>query len=512
MQDDGADDLFCTSEALFVFTRTFPDVLPGDRVLVSGMVDEYAPGNFDNGNLTITQLIDPEIRVISRGNQLPVAIAIGTGGFDIPGRVIDDDGFSEFDPFNDGIDFYESLESMLVRVESGVVVGPRNQYNEVVVIPEDRIVENVASSAGALILQEVDPNPERIMLNLNTENREKIHVGARLVNSVTGILDYSYGNYKVNVFGIARFTVIEHEVSQASDRDKSLRVATYNVENLSRFDESRIKQLAVDVNNLLNNPDILVLHEILDDSGVEDDGVVSAEFTLTRLVELMKHKSGVSYNFVDNPPKNNRDGGVDGGNIRSVILFREDTIKITEDRESGLSENPTRIGPDDWPFSVTRKPLVVIFDYKNSKIMVMALHLTSRGADTPLFGRDQPINRPEEEKRVNQAAFIQDYLRKFHMRNPDVQIIVAGDLNDDPWSKTLAELKGEILVDLGESLSENEKFTYILDGNAIQLDYILVSIDSNWKSTLEIIHRNSIYDHTLQLTDHDPVVAEFLIP
>lgn len=512
MQDDISDDKLCTSEAIFVFTQTFPDVFPGDQVLVSGMVDEYQPGEGDNGNLWLSQIINVEIRVQSSGHQLPEPILIGGSGLRIPDKMIDDDGFKVFDPEDDGIDFYESLESMLVRIESGVVVGPRNQYNEIVIITNESIEKNVISSNGALIQQEFDANPERIILNLNDENQKKVNVGAELTHSVTGILDYSYGNYKVNVFGIASFTNGQQERMQFEGAENSLIVATYNVENLSRFDETRMSQLAETIDNHLNNPDILVLHEILDDSGVEDDGEVSSELTLTRLVNLIEDKGGVEYEFVDNPPKNNQDGGIEGGNIRSVILFRADTTKIADAKEGNLTTNPARIGPDNWPFSVTRKPLVVLFDYKGSKFLVVALHFTSRGADTPLFGNRQPIVKPEQDKRIAQAMFVSEYLQTFHLRNLDLPIIVAGDLNDDPWSTTLQVLKGRLLTDLTEKIPENERFSYIVDGNAVQLDYLILTENSGWTVSPKILHSNSLYDHTLQTSDHDPVVAEILIP
>ncbi len=45
--------------------------------------------------------------------------------------------FVTFDPDEDGIDFFESLESMLASVGGGIVVGSRNTYNEVVIIPQE---------------------------------------------------------------------------------------------------------------------------------------------------------------------------------------------------------------------------------------------------------------------------------------------------------------------------------------------------------------------------------------
>lgn len=512
LQDDQPDDLFCSSEAIFVFTNTFPDVLPGDRLSVSGKVDEYRPGGFDSGNLTLTQLTSPEITRISRGNSLPAVTVIGLGGIMPPSHLIDDDSFTIYDPQTDGIDFYESLESMLIKIDAGVVVGPRNKYNEIVILPIEDDDDNLVSATGALIQQEHDANPERIILNLNQENRAMVHVGGLLSEPVIGIMDYSYGNFKVNVFGIAAFSKEAYPIEPIEITEDRLSIATYNVENLSRFDASRLTQLAEDIRTVLGYPDVLVLHEILDDSGVEDDGEVSAALTLKRLTELIGSDGGVSYGYIDNPPKNNQDGGIEGGNIRSVMLYRLDTLRIADVKDGGLSKNPTRIGAENWPFSATRKPLVVLFERGSTRFLVVAPHLTSRGADTPLFGDRQPPEKPEGEKRISQAVFINEYLSNFRKRNPDIPIIVAGDLNDDPWSKTLQALKGDLLVDMSSALPANERFTYILDGNAVQLDYIFLSGDTDWSSSIQIVHLNSVFDHKVLMSDHDPVIAQFTIP
>lgn len=264
----------------------------------------------------------------------------------------------------------------------------------------------------------------------------------------------------------------------------------------------------------MDNPDIVILHEVMDDSGTEDDGVVTAQTTLARLVEQIELMSGVHYSIIDNPPINNRDGGINGGNIRTCILFREDTgIRIADlSQNSILMENPTRIGPDDWPFSVTRKPLVVLFEFNGENFLVTGVHLTSRGADSPLFGSIQPPAKPEEEKRNQQAQYINRYLSEFHRRLPGVPIIVAGDLNDDPWSNTLSILSRDLLINMNELVPENERYSYILDGNAIQLDYILISDDLNWKSTFHILHLNTSLDHTEQVSDHDAVISEINFP
>ena len=512
LQDEQPDDRNCTSEAIFVFLDSFPEVLPGDRVEVSGKVEEFLPGETDDQNLTLTEIVDPEVKIISRNNSLPEATVIGKGECGIPGNNIDDDGMTRFQPENDGLDFYESLESMLVQVNSGIVVGPRNEYNEVVIISPECLKDNYISENGALIQQKDDPNPERLILNLNDANTDRVNLGASLNDSVLGIMDYSYGSYKLNTFGKVQFLESQPANIEIDNEDAPLTLASYNVENLSRFDaDSKFRAIATDITKNLDSPDIVILHEILDDSGIEDDGTVSSTKTITRLVETIEDVGDTRYSFIDNVPDNNEDGGINGGNIRSIILVKEGSGLTLLDISQNpvIEQNPTRIGTNEWSFSATRKPLVALFEYKSRQFLVVAVHLTSRGADSPLFGSVQPIEKPEEAKRIAQAAYIQEYLDNFHNRFPAINIIVAGDVNDDSWSRTLEELEGNLLSSLGEKLSIEERYSYILEGNAVELDYILTSTQPDISSSFEILHINTVLDYTKQVSDHDPVYARF---
>ena len=51
-----------------------------------------------------------------------------------PTEIIDNDKFAQFDPEEDGIDFFESMEGMLVGVNDPKVVALQ-QYGELTVIP-----------------------------------------------------------------------------------------------------------------------------------------------------------------------------------------------------------------------------------------------------------------------------------------------------------------------------------------------------------------------------------------
>src|SRR5205085_10463980 len=117
MQDPSPDADAATSEGIFVFTSSAPSVNVGDAVKVNGHVSEFRPGGASTGNLTTTELTSPSTTVLSSGNPLPAATIAGSGGRIPPSGVIEDDAASgdvetsgTFDPANDGLDFWESLE------------------------------------------------------------------------------------------------------------------------------------------------------------------------------------------------------------------------------------------------------------------------------------------------------------------------------------------------------------------------------------------------------------------
>ena len=510
MQSFNPDGLDCSSEGIFVFTDEFAEVIPGDEVRINGLVQEFLPGAVEDKNLTITEIINPEVNIISTGNSLPPEVEIGYRGRRLPDQIIDNDSLADFDPDEDGADFYESLESMLVSVEGGVVVGPRNAFNEIVIIPQEFRKLNQMSSAGALIQTENDANPERLILNLNQENKQSISIGAVLQEQVIGVMDYSYGNYKVKAFGIVQLSETFPMTTGLKTQENTLSLVTYNVENLSIQDEERkFRAIASDIIDDLKMPDIILLHEVMDDSGIEDDGNVSAAKTINRLIDAIVREGGPVYSLLTVDPEDNTNGGIPGGNIRSVLLYRSDSglFPVEDSRYMALNQNPTVIGSNKWPFSATRKPLVALMDWQGHRFLVVAVHLTSRGLDSPLFGSVQPIERLEEQKRIAQAALLMQFLTDFHQKHPEMPIILAGDVNDDIWSKTLSELTSQTLYDAGKTIADNERYSYILDGNAIQLDHILVS-DPASIVQYTIPHLNSMFDHNLQISDHDPVLIE----
>jgi len=67
-------------------------------------------------------------------------------------------------------------------------------------------------------------------------------------------------------------------IPRVNTQQNSLTLATYNVKNLSLQGEARrFRGIASHIIHHLSAPDIVVLHEVLDNSGEVDDGVVARQ-------------------------------------------------------------------------------------------------------------------------------------------------------------------------------------------------------------------------------------------
>ena len=509
LQSINPDSADCSSEAIYVFTKQFPEVIPGDAVSVSGKVKEFIADNNLNDQLSTTEIESSSVTILSSENNLPEPIVIGVDGRLPPDKIIEDDNFSKFDPQYDGIDFFESLESMRVEIESAVVVEPENAYHEIYVIPTEMINQNVMSSQGALIANPADVNPERILVVLPDSFKKMLNQGDRFTQPLIGILTYEYGSYEIIETNTPTIQVQKTGVSsrpESLDSD-TISIATYNTNNLSRFDDTRINKFASQIYKTLGSPDILLLEEILDDSGSEDDGTTRAALTLKTLTQRIVDFGGPNYSFIDNPPQNNSSGGIAGGNIRTIILYRTDRgISVSTSHIANPANQKT-------VFENCRIPIVSLFYFRNQAIYVIGVHLVSNLTNTPLFGSAQPLQKPDENKRISQAKWITQLTANIQSKNPGAVVLVAGDFNDTPESITLQTLDSAGFYNIADDLEPNEQYSIIFQGNAYLYDQILLTDPSNNISLSHagVMHINTFLNEKQQTSDHDPFIANLTI-
>ena len=537
LQDPNPDTDPATSEGIFVFTGSAPtSVTIGDAVRVRATVSEFRPGGATTANLTTTELVSPKVTVLSHGNPLPAATVIGIGGRMPPTSIIEDDATSTgnvetsgvFDPANDGLDFYESLEGMLVQINAPVIVGPTNSFNEIPVLPDDGTWAGPRTAHGGILYSYADGNPERIIVDDGiVPMPQGLNVGDHFAGSVTGVVEYNFGLFMVELTQspIRVPGTLTKEITVLPTVNE-LTVATFNVQNLDPGDgAAKFNNLASLIVNNLRSPDLIAVEEVQDNNGATDNGIVDPSVTISTLITAINNAGGPTYGYRQINPVNDQDGGEPGGNIRQIFMFRTDRGLSFVDRPGGDSTTPTtvtsasgtpqlsfspgRIDPTNTAWDSSRKPLAAEFLFDRQRLFVIANHFNSKGGDQPLTGRFQPPTRSSEVRRHQQATIEAGFVQQIRAIDPNANVVVLGDLNDFEFSETIHTLEAAGLTDLYDTLPLAERYSYVFEGNSQTLDHILVSGSLADRSTLDVVHVNAEFAD--QASDHDPSVVRIVL-
>jgi predicted extracellular nuclease len=576
MQDATPDADIATSDGIFVFTSTAPagTLTIGETVRVlAARVDEFRLGSATN-NLTITELnvsVSGASLVELGGNTAIAAVRIGTGGRLPPAGAIDDDSFASFDPTTDAIDFWESLEGMVVQILNPVAVSITNEFRtrdpansanaegppneEIWVLAQGSYDPATLSSRGAPLLGATDGNPERIQIDdmLASLDLPDVSVGARL-SSVTGIVNYDFTNYEIlttTAPTVTRPSRLTAETTTITRDARQLTIGSYNVENL----DAEVEDTAVgsvtgsDLYTRLGNSDddvgsgkyaahaaqialnlgapvIVALQEVQDNDGAEISSDVDAMRTLQTLVDLIQANHGITYAFAyANPTASNTDGGQPNANIRPAFLYRPDLVTLL-DATPGDPTTMVRRHTDPNPgeadgfagddFASSRKPLEAMFAFNGQVVTIINNHFNSKGGDNGLYGNAQPPVLSSEAQRIEQARIVNARVDQILAADANANVIVAGDLNDFAWSLPNRTLDGtagggtRVLTDLAEALlPANERYSYNFEGSAQTLDHMLVTgnLLNQAAPVFDIVHVNA--DLATGVSDHDPSVARF---
>lgn len=536
LQDATGDGNIATSDALFVFTGGNPGVAVGDELDVTGTVSEFTPGGVSTRNLSTTQIAGSlTITTLSTGNDLPAAQIIGAGGRVPPTEVIDDDAFASFDPATDGIDFFESLEGMLVTATNLVAVAGTNRFGEIFAVADlDPTTPGIQgatgiSERGTLNISPDDFNPEKIQIDEDTGllpgfELPQVDVGA-VLGDVTGVISYDFGNFQIQptqAFNVTEASTLEPEVTTLVGGEDQLTIASYNVLNLDPNDadgdsdvaNGRFAAIAEQIVNNLKTPDVIGLQEIQDNSGSTNDGVTAADETLQALVDAIVAAGGPRYEFIDNTfIEDGLSGGQPGGNIRTAFLYNPNRVSLVEDSVQTISGQ----APGE-AFAGARLPLVADFRFNGDVVTVVNNHFSSKGGSAPILGIEQPFEARQEEVAVNgslderqaQSAAIQDFVSGLLAENADANLVVLGDLNEFEFVSPVTGIEAAGLTNLVNALPEDERYSFIFQGNSQLLDHILVSDSLTTGVELDILHINTEFAETVsRASDHDPLLARF---
>ena len=353
----------------------------------------------------------------------------------------------------------------------------------------------------------------------------KLNVGDVLTGVTSGPVEYSqFGGYTLfaGELGTEKDNGLQQEVTR-KQRTGELAVATYNVENLSPVDtQAKFDRLAHGVVTNLATPDIVNLEEIQDNDGPTDDGVVAADQTLQRFTDAIVAAGGPRYEWREIDPVNDLDGGQPGGNIRVAFMFNPARVSFV-DRSGGdsttavgvvkqhgkahLTISPGRVDPGNEAWQDSRKPLAGEFVFHGRTVFIVANHFDSKGGDQPIHGRFQPPARSSEVQRQKQATVLRGFVDQILAADKHTNVIVAGDLNDYPFSPAVQTLAaGGALTDLIATVPEAERYSYVFEGQSQVLDHILAS-NAPRGVDYDVVHVNAEFAD--QASDHDPQIVRF---
>ncbi|KAK4119042.1 DNase I-like protein [Parathielavia appendiculata] len=549
------DDDEATSEAIYVFSSSVgANLTVGDVLSLDGKVSEYR----SNANyMYLTEITSPKnVKVLSSGNLVtPLVIGKDTLSpptvqyssldngdiYNVPNGVVNVSAVNPvLDPTKYGLDFWESLSGELVTVKKPVAIKTPNQYGDTWVIGD--WVATGRNKHGGVTMSDKDSNPEAIIIGSpldGTKNSADSKMGDQF-EDITGIVQHAFGFYSIlPLTAIKTATPASAAVPPTSllsqGNCKAITVGSYNVENLNPK-STHLPQIAAHIVDYMKTPDLLFVQEVQDNSGETDDGVVSANVTLTALVGAIESLSGVTYAFADVDPVNNADGGAPGGNIRTAYLYRPEVVRLYKPNQGGatdatevvpvsngskavpaLSFNPGRIDPANPAWERSRKPLAAAWKAKGARrpFYTVNVHWASKsGGGTSLHGDRRPPLNGAVEARSAQANVTGSFIAQILELDPAANVIAAGDFNEFAFvqpMRTFSAISSMVDLDEAAGIPVEERYTYAYDMNAQALDHMYVSPAlAHKKSTrFEHIHINSWAAYDDQVSDHDPGVALF---
>ncbi len=539
--DAKIDEKIGTSEGIFVKPADTNGFNVGDMVIVSGTVKEVKNGIYDPDNLE-TIIDGATVTVVSSGNELPNSIVLGNGGRALITDHIDNDSNTTYDPEEDALDYYESLEGMLVKINDPVVVGMDERYGEFAVLADNGDASaGKRTPYGGIKATLENHNPEVIHIDdviIPISGPSKTYydssfapkVGDKFDGSIEGVMSFGFGKYKVlNTSPLPNLIDNGLEITNTNivvDEDK-LTIASFNIENFHKGVESgKIEKIAKTIAVQLKTPDIVGVIEMQDNNGATNDGTTAADENATVLIDAINNAlaTPVNYKYVEIEPVDGNEGGQPGGNIRVAYIYNADRVSLydapvgsnTEDvvfKNGHLLNNPGRVATTSAYFESTRRALAAEFVFKGDSVVVIANHLSSKRGDEGEFGPNQPPVKGSEKNRHGQAQELNDFIDTIMLDDPNANVVVLGDLNDYEYSETVSLLKGKgtenILTNMIDKLPLNERMTYIHNGNSQVLDHVLVSNNLTAVTEVDVVNANSMVTAASgRSSDHDPVIIQ----
>ena len=507
-----------TSEGIFVYYSEL-DVKVGDIVRLEGTVQEYYSAT--------------QIGNVTRAENCGTA-DISAAALTLPVAALDD---------------LEAFEGMLVSIDQQLYVNNTyglGRYGEVA-LGTERLYQGtqVALPGDAANAVEAQNKLKEILLddgstkqNLDPkypQNGLNAYNSLRLgdtVNSVTGVVGYSFNKYRIHPTVDLEF-VNSNERTEAPELkgEGDLRIASFNVLNYFNGDgegagfptprgadneEELQRQQAKLVSAITAlNADIIGLME------VENDGFGELS-AIDDLVAAINAESDSDYAFVNfNAEKIGTD------DITTAIIYRKDVVE-----EAGTASFTT-----EAPFDYSNRPPIAQSFRKldtNEEFTVAVAHLKSKGSCRSAEGDNADLGDGQgcwNAIRTEGANKFADWLMTYPTGNEDADIILVGDMNAYAMEDPIKAFADKGLANVMNHVDgDNFGYSYTFSGRLGSLDHAVASASllkkvtdaTDWHINADepaVFDYNTEYksdtqlasyyaDHAYRSSDHDPVVIE----
>ena len=428
--DDDGNEL--TSDGLFVYTDRLPlgSLERRDVVRVTGTVAEFAPAT-DPTSPSLTELVDPTFEVVARRQELPGPVILT----------------SELN--------LEQHEGMRVIASPVTVTSPT-----MATVQEPR---NAATSSGVFyatlpplprpyLSADPEDDPGRIRVDTRAQGGFAVDVtsGVEVLN-VVGPLDYAFRTYTIAQDADERLNLSGFR-SAAFVPDPAPKELVLASMNLQRFFDTvddpntsdvvltpeafamRVSKTGRVIGEMLRFPDIIAVQE------VENIAVLRAIAT-------------AAGDYEAHLVEGNDIGGIDVGllikrsRVRAVEVFQEGRDFTTENGRL-------------WD----RPPLLARLQVENFAFTVMVVH--------PRSLIDATETRVAQQRQT-QAEFIRQVATSRIVSGENV--IVLGDFNIRQFDPLMTRIRSAGLINLTDTLSLSDNYSYLFEGATETLDHILIS-------------------------------------
>lgn len=439
--DDRDDNNPLTSNGLFVFTGSAPSVAVGDRVDVTGRVQEFFDWTQLSGSPTVT--------------------VIGTGP--LPTAIVFDENLPSTDPdaLSCGFSNFECFENMLVEVPAGHLVTGNQTFGS------DPFAENFVSFGaykarrekglrfglsvpGRPELPAWDGNPEVMELDADALGAVPPDTGINGggMFSATGVVTFEFGNHELWPITLDLVeTTLPRPVPEPLGSEE-LRIGSFNVENLcsqgcgdpapSPADFAlKLARLSDYIGNVLLLPDVVGLQEVEFDDSVE------------ALVDRIELDHGLRYDFytgVGNDPRE----------IRNAYLVNPARIAVDNVEDLGADETIDQCSGTPPCAKHDRPPVLLQGRFiagDDEPFAVMVVHNRSLSGILNTGASGQRVRFKRFAQASSIAGFVQElqtsvepvadriFASNFELQVP---LIVLGDFNAFEVTDGLVDMVGLI--------------------------------------------------------------------